>query len=74
MFDRIQMILMIKTSISTNSIFRLKSNASEILDIIYSGDLVPHITSLTRLTSISHTLIDNIMSNVITEMHFQEIL
>ena len=42
-------------------------NGSEFLYVIYSGYLVPHITSLTRLTSKSHNLIDNIMSNVITE-------
>ena len=42
-------------------------NALEFLDIIYSSYLIPHITSPTRLTSTSHTLIDNIISNVITE-------
>ena len=42
-------------------------NALEFFDIIYSSYLIPHITSLTRLTSTSHTLIDNIISNVITE-------
>ena len=43
------------------------NNASEFLDIIYSSYLIPHITSPTRLTSRSHTLIDNTISNVITE-------
>ena len=43
------------------------NNASEFLDIIYSGYLIPHITSPTRLASRSHTLIDNIISNVIPE-------
>ena len=43
------------------------NNASEFHDIIYSSYLISHITSPTRLTSRSHTLIDNIMSNVITE-------
>ena len=43
------------------------NNASEFLDIIYSSYLIPHITSSTRLTSRSHTLIDNTISNVITE-------
>ena len=42
-------------------------NGSEFLYVIYSGYLVSHITSLTRLTGRSHNLIDNIMSNVITE-------
>ena len=45
----------------------IKTNSSEFLDIIYSSYLIPHITSPTRLTSRSHTLIDNIISNVITE-------
>ena len=43
------------------------NKSSEFLDIIYSSYLIPHITSPTRLTSRSHTLIDNIISNVITE-------
>ena len=43
------------------------NNASEFLDRIYSSYLIPHITSPTRLTSSSHTLIDNMISNVITE-------
>ena len=43
------------------------NNASEFLDRIYSSYLIPHITSLTRLTSSSHTLIDNMISNVIIE-------
>ena len=42
-------------------------NTSEFFDIIYSSYLIPRITSPTRLTSRSHTLIDNIMNNVITE-------
>ena len=49
--------------IKTNSI----NNASEFLDIIYSSYLIPYITSPTGLTSRSHSLIDNIISNVITE-------
>ena len=40
------------------------ANASEFLDVIYSSNLLPHITSPTRLTSRSHTLIDNIFSNI----------
>ena len=44
-----------------------RNNASKFLDIIYSNYLIPHITSPTRLTNRSHTLIDNVMSNVITE-------
>ena len=43
------------------------NKSSEFLDIIYSSYLIPHITSPTRLTSRSHTLIYNIISNVITE-------
>ena len=39
-------------------------NASEFLDVIYSSNLLPHITSPTQLTSRSHTLIDNIFSNI----------
>ena len=49
--------------IKTNS----NNNAFEFLDVIYSSHLIPHITSPSRLTSRSHTLIDNIMSNVITK-------
>ena len=40
------------------------ANAPKFLDIIYSSNLLPHITLLTRLTSSSHTLIDNIFSNI----------
>ena len=40
------------------------ANASEFLDVIYSSNLLPHITSPTQLTSRSHTLIDNIFSNI----------
>ena len=43
------------------------NNASEFLDLIYSSYLIPHITCSTRLTNRIHTLIDNIISNVITE-------
>ena len=43
------------------------NNASEFLDRIYSSYLIPQITSPTRLTSRSHTLIANIISNVIIE-------
>ena len=46
----------------------IKSNsnadASEFLDVIYSSNLLPHITSLTQLTSRSHSLIGNIFSNI----------
>ena len=46
----------------------IKSNsnadASEFLDVIYSSNLLPHITSPTQLTSRSHTPIDNIFSNI----------
>ena len=41
-----------------------KANASEFLDVIYSSNLLPHITSPTQFTSRSHTLIDNIFSNI----------
>ena len=41
-----------------------KANASEFLDIICCSNLLPHITSPTRLTSKSHTLTDNIFSNI----------
>ena len=37
----------------------------DFLDIIYSTNLVPNITSPTRLTSRSQTLIDNIFSSII---------
>ena len=40
-------------------------NVSNFLDIIYSTNLVPNITSPTRLTSQSQTLIDNIFSSII---------
>ena len=72
MFEKIQMILMMKTGISNNRILRLNNNASEFLDIIYSGDFVAHITSLTRLTSMNRTLIDNKMSNVILKSNFRK--
>ena len=39
-------------------------NVSDFLDIIYSTNLVPNITSPTRLTSRSQTLIDNIFSSI----------
>ena len=48
----------------TNKLSKESNNASEFLDIIYSGYLIPHITSPIRLISRSHTLIDNIMSIV----------
>ena len=41
-------------------------NASDFVDIIYSTNLLPNITSL-RLTSRSQTLIDNIFSSVIND-------
>ena len=40
------------------------TNASELLDVIYSSNLLHRITSPTRLTSRSHPLIDNIFSNI----------
>ena len=40
------------------------ANASEFLNVIYSSNLLPRITSPTWLTSRSHTLIDSIFSNV----------
>ena len=49
--------------IKTNS----NNNVSAFLEIIYSSYLIPHIISSTRLTSRSHTLIDTVMSNIITE-------
>ena len=42
-------------------------NVSDFLDIIYSTNLLPNITSPTRLTSYSQTLIDNIFSSVIND-------
>ena len=42
-------------------------NVSDFLDIIYSTNLLPNITSPTRLTSLSETLIDNIFSSVIID-------
>ena len=41
-------------------------NVSDFLDIIYSTNLLPNITSHTRLTSRTQTL-DNIFSNVIND-------
>ena len=49
--------------IKTNS----NNNTSQFFNIIQLSYLIPHITSPTKLTSRSHTLIGNIMSNVITE-------
>ena len=40
------------------------ANASEFLDVIYSSNLLLHIASPPQLTSRSHTLIDNIFSNI----------
>ena len=42
-------------------------NVSDFLDIIYSTNFLPNITSPTRLTSHSQTLIDNIFSSVIND-------
>ena len=42
-------------------------NVSDFLDIKYSTNLLPNITSPTRLTSRSQTLIDNIFSSVIND-------
>ena len=42
-------------------------NVSDFVDIIYSTNLLPNITSPTRLTSRSQTLIDNIFSSVIND-------
>ena len=42
-------------------------NVSDFLDIIYSTNLVPNITSPSRLTSRSQTLTDNIFSSVIND-------
>ena len=42
-------------------------NVSDFLDIIYSTNLVPNITSPTRLTSRSQTLIDNIFTSIIND-------
>ena len=39
------------------------ANASEFLDVIYSNNVLRHISSPTRLTSRSYTLIDNIVIN-----------
>ena len=41
-----------------------KTNASQFLHVIYSSNLLPHITSPTHVTSKSHILIDNIFSNI----------
>ena len=40
------------------------ANASEFLDVIYSSNRLPHITSPTQLTSTSYILTDNITSNI----------
>ena len=40
------------------------ANASEVLGVIYSSNLLLHITSPTWLTSRSHTPIDDILSNI----------
>ena len=45
-------------------------NVSDFLDIIYSTNLVPNITSPTRLISRSQTLIDNIFSRIINYDYF----
>ena len=45
----------------------MNQNVSDFLDIIYSTNLVPNITSPTRLTSQSQTLIDNIFSSIIND-------
>ena len=42
-------------------------NTADFLDQMYSASLVPHITSPTRITSHSRTLIDNIFSTDISE-------
>ena len=42
-------------------------NVSDFLDIIYSTNLLPNITSPTRLTSYTQTLIYNIFSSVIND-------
>ena len=42
-------------------------NTADFLDQMYSASLVPHITSPTRITSHSRTLIDNIFSTAISE-------
>ena len=42
-------------------------NVSDFLDIIYSANLVPNITSPIRLTSRSQTLIDNIFSSIMND-------
>ena len=42
-------------------------NVSDFLDIIYSTNLIPNITSHTRLTCGSQTLIDNIFSSIIND-------
>ena len=45
-------------------------NTADFLDQMYSASLIPHITSLTRITSHSRTLIDNIFSIDISENAF----
>ena len=42
-------------------------NVSDFLDIIYSTNLVPNITSPTRSTTLGQTLIDNIFSSFISD-------
>ena len=42
-------------------------NVSDFVDIIYSANLLPNITSPTTVTSCSQTLIDNIFSSVIND-------
>ena len=42
-------------------------NVSDFLNIVYSSNLLPNITSPTRLTSRNQTFIDNISSSIIND-------
>ena len=50
------------------------NNVSDFLDIIYSTNILPNITSPTRLTSCSQTLTDNFFSSVVNDGWLQGIL
>ena len=47
--------------------YETNANSSDFLDMIYSNSLVPHITSPTRITPRSKTLIDNIFSTCLDD-------
>lgn len=44
---------------------RLREKCSDFLDVIYFSNLVPNITSPTKLINCTQTLADNILSSVV---------